>query len=160
MLSQMRFSIRPAWPGDFPALLALSERLATGVAPWRDPAKAAAAARGWVESSVAEADTPGRAVFVAQCGGLIAGLVSVAERTHFTGDTDAYIGELAVAAPMEGRGAGQALLAAAEHWAAGRGLHCITLETGARNHRARRFYGRAGYQEEDIRLAKLVRSEL
>ena len=34
----------------------------------------------------------------------------------------------------------------------------ITLETGARNHRARTFMERAGYQEEDIRLTKPVDS--
>lgn len=57
---------------------------------------------------------------------------------------------------MEGRGVGRALMAAAEKWAASRGLSPITLETGARNHRARRFYERAGFEEEDIRLSKPV----
>jgi len=49
---------------------------------------------------------------------------------------DACIGELAIAATLEGRGCGRALLAAAEEWAAGRGLPHITVETGADNHRA------------------------
>jgi ribosomal protein S18 acetylase RimI-like enzyme len=55
---------------------------------------------------------------------------------------------------MEGRGIGQALLAAAEVWARDRGLTYMTLETGARNARAREFYRLAGYEEEDVRLTK------
>ena len=159
MTEQQEISIHPAAPGDSPALMALSERLVTGVAPWRDPVRVAAAARGWVESSLAAAGRRGRAVLVARCGDQIAGLVSLAERSHFTGQTDAYIGELVVNARMEGRGVGQALLAAAEDWAAGRGLGCITLETGSANDRARHFYECAGYQEEEIRLTKPVRAQ-
>ena len=77
---------------------------------------------------------------------------------HFTGDPDAYVGELVIDRRMEGRGAGRALIAAAEEWAASRGPARITLETGARNHRARRFYESAGYEEEGIRLSKPVGS--
>lgn len=54
MIEQQEISIRPATPGDSPALLALSERLVIGVAPWRDPVRVAAAARGWVGSSLKE----------------------------------------------------------------------------------------------------------
>jgi ribosomal protein S18 acetylase RimI-like enzyme len=156
MAEQQELRIRPAGPGDSPALLALSERLAIGVAPWRDPVKVAAAVRSWVESSLAAAGRDGHAMLVAQYGDHVAGLVSLAERAHFTGQTDAYVGELVVDAGMEGRGVGQALMAAAEEWAAGRGLACITLETGTRNNRARHFYERSGYQEEDIRLTKPI----
>jgi hypothetical protein len=51
-------------------------------------------------------------------------------------------------------------MAAAERWAANRGLPRITLETGARNQRARRFHANAGYLEEDIRLTKIFQSVL
>jgi ribosomal protein S18 acetylase RimI-like enzyme len=158
MANRLEFDIRPAEPEDRAALLALSARLTIGVAPWRDPGKVAAAVRGWIESSLASNGQDGHAVLVALVHGQIAGLVSLAERQHFTGDTDAYVGELAVGARIEGHGAGRALLAAAEAWAAARGLPRITLETGARNHRARHFYERAGYQEEDVRLTKVVQS--
>ncbi len=150
------FAIRPTRPQDYPALLDLSPRLAIGVAPWRDPAKVAAAVRGWIESSLASAGEQGHAVLVALLGGQVAGMVSLAEREHFTGELDAYVGELVVDRAIEGRGAGRALMAAAEQWAAARGLPRITLETGARNHRARHFYEDAGYQEEEVRLTKAV----
>ena len=153
------FDIRPAREEDYPALLALSARLTMGAAPWRDPAKVAAAARGWIESSLASAHEDGRAVMVALLDRRVAGMVSLAERRHFTGDLDAYIGELVTDGAVEGSGAGRALMAAAEEWAAGRGLSRITLETGARNDRARHFYERAGFAEEDIRLSKPVRPD-
>lgn len=95
-------------------------------------------------------------MLAALLGGQVAGVVSLAEREHFTGELDAYVGELAVDRAIEGRGAGRALMAAAEQWAAVRGLPRITLETGARNHRARHFYEDAGYQEEEVRLTKAV----
>jgi ribosomal protein S18 acetylase RimI-like enzyme len=153
------FDIRPAREEDYPALLALSPRLTTGAAPWRDPARFAIAARGWIESSLALAYEDGHAVIVALLDGRVAGLVSLAEREHFTGDLDAYVGELVTDSAVEGRGAGQALMAAAEKWAAGRGLSRITLETGAHNHRARHFYERVGYEEEEVRLSKAVRPD-
>jgi ribosomal protein S18 acetylase RimI-like enzyme len=156
MIDSGELGIRPASPEDYPALLDLSPRLAIGVAPWRDPAKVAAAVREWIESSLASVGEQGHAVLVALIDGQVAGMVSLAEREHFTGELDAYVGELVVDRAVEGRGAGRALMAAAEQWAAARGLPRITLETGARNHRARHFYEDAGYQEEEIRLTKAV----
>jgi ribosomal protein S18 acetylase RimI-like enzyme len=152
----MEFEIRPVRAEDHQAVLALSPRLTIGAPPWRDPARFAAAARGWIETSLASAEDAGHAVFVAVRGGRVAGVVSVAEREHFTGDRDAYVGELVTGAAVEGRGAGRALMAAAQHWAAQRGLYRITLETGAANERARRFYASLGYEEEEIRLSKPV----
>jgi ribosomal protein S18 acetylase RimI-like enzyme len=152
----MEFEIRPVRAEEYPAAAALSPRLTTGAAPWRDPARFAAAARGWIETSLASAEDAGHAVFVAVRGGRVAGMVSVAEREHFTGDRDAYVGELVTDAAVEGRGAGRALMAAAQQWAAQRGLYRITLETGAANERARHFYATLGYEEEEIRLSKAV----
>lgn len=156
MTNRLEFIIRSAQAGDHPALLDLSGRLTTGVAPWRDPAKVATAVRGWITSSLTAAGQDGHDVLVALLGDEVAGLVSLSEREHFTGETDAYIGELAVSTGLEGRGAGRALVAAAEQWAANRALARVTLETGACNYRARHFYERAGYQQEDIRFTKPV----
>jgi ribosomal protein S18 acetylase RimI-like enzyme len=156
MTKVTHFEIRPVIPADHPAVLALSPRLTIGAAPWRDPDRIAAAARGWIESSLAAAGQDGRAVLVALLDGQVAGMVSLVEREHFTGELDAYIGELVVAGAQEGRGAGRALLAAAGQWAAHRGLARITLDTGAANRRAQRLYARNGFVPEDIRLSKPV----
>jgi ribosomal protein S18 acetylase RimI-like enzyme len=45
-------------------------------------------------------------------------------------------------------------MAAAEDWSRQRGLAYLTLETGAKNGRAREFYRRGGFEEEDVRLTQ------
>lgn len=86
----------PGQPRGLSRLRDLSSRLAIGVAPWRAPEKVATAVRGWIESSLASAWDEGHAVLVAVLGGHVAGMVSLAEREHFTGDPDAYVGELVI----------------------------------------------------------------
>jgi len=152
------WTIRAYRSGDRHDLRALADRLAVGRPSWRDHDRWSRAVRGWVEASIAAADEDGHALLVAERGtdSRLAGFVSVGSRTHFTGDVDAYVGELAVAAWAEGRGAGRALLDAAEAWAAAHGYARLTLETGAANQRALDFYRRAGYLREDVRLTKLL----
>lgn len=148
--------VRAFRAADLDACTALAGRLTEGVAPWRDPVAVLAAVRAWVAASVEAAGTPGHAMFVAELDGRTVGLVAVGERAHFTGEIDAYVGELIVAAEAEGRGVGRALLAAAEDWAVRRGRTHLTLETGAANVRARQFYRDRGYLEEDVRLTRRI----
>lgn len=75
-------------------------------------------------------------------------------QAHWSGNQDAYNGELAVAAGSEGQGVGSELLAAVERWAAQRGYSRIVLETGAANTRARAFYERHGYSTEEVVLSR------
>jgi GNAT superfamily N-acetyltransferase len=56
------------------------------------------------ESSLGTASQQGHAVYVAIADGRVAGVVTVCERRHFTGQLDGYVGELAVAADLERRG--------------------------------------------------------
>jgi len=158
MAEQATISIRPYRPEDRGQVMALAPRLTEGVAAWRDPDAVLAAARGWVSGSLDAISRPDRTAYVAADGDSVVGVVTVSERTHFTGQVDAYVGELVVKAGMERRGIATELMAAAESWAAGRGLAFVTLETGAANQPARRFYAAAGYQEEEVRLTKAVPS--
>jgi len=148
--------IRPFQPGDGGQVLALAPRLTEGVAPWRDPAAVRRAAQNWVQTSLDTAAEPGHAVYVAIAGDRVVGVVSIREQPHFTGQTDAYVGELAVASGMERRGIATALMKAAEGWAAQRGLAFLTLHTGAANQTARNLYRRLGYHEEELLLTKAV----
>ena len=141
---------------DRAALFALAPRLTVGNAPWLDPAAVLVAAQGWITDALANLG-PNSAVFVASgADNACLGFVSVARRTHFTGKERAYIGELAVAETAEAQGVGRALLAAAEQWAQSQGFRVIELDTGAANTRARGFYGHLGYDEEGIKLVKLL----
>lgn len=148
--------VRPFRAADRQACLELADRLTEGVAAWRDPDAVLSAVRGWVAAAVEAADAPSQAMFVAERSGRVVGLVAVAERVHFSGELDAYVGELTVAADAEGHGVGRALMESAEAWARSRGRAHITLETGAENSRAREFYQRLGYLTEDVRLTKAL----
>ena len=137
--------------------MALAPRLTEGKAPWRDDEAWLAAVRGWVADAAQAAGAPDNAVFVAVDGDQIVGVVHATERRHFTGQVDAYVGELITAAGQERRGIARALMQAAEQWGAARGLDYLTLETGMHNHSARAFYQAVGYLEEDVRLTKQIR---
>lgn len=156
MTDDAAVQIRPYRPDDRDQVMALAPRLAEWVAAWRDPDAVLTAVHGWVRGSVETAGQPGHAVYVAVAGGQVAGFVSVSERTHFTGQVDAYVGELGVRPDMERRGIATALMAAAQAWAADRGRPFLTLETGAANQPARSLYRALGFQEEDVRLTKTI----
>jgi ribosomal protein S18 acetylase RimI-like enzyme len=134
--------------------MVLAPRLLAGIPPWRDAAAWRAAVEGWVADAADTAGDPGHAVYVAVADGQVAGFVEVTERAHFTGQVDAYVGELVTAAEYERRGIARALMQAAADWSAARGLDLLTLETGAANHAARAFYAALGYEEEDVRLTR------
>lgn len=79
-----------------------------------------------------------------------------AKRRHWSGDLDAYVGELVVAPDHERRGVGRRLVNVVEQWASRRGLVRIRLETGAANEAARAFYERLGYTTEDVVLTRTL----
>ncbi len=134
----------------------LADRLTAGARPWRDRDRWLAVVRGWVAESVDAAGEPGHAVYVAEDDAGVQGFVSVTSRRHFTGDLDAYVGELVVSVEAEGHGVGRLLVGAAETWARAQGFRTLTLDTGAANAAARRLYAATGFDEEDVRLTKLL----
>lgn len=144
--------VRAARPGDRSAALRLASRLAEGVAAWRDAAAVERVVTGWVDARFAHLDGDEAAVFVAEDEGKVVGFAAVEVRPHWAGDRDAYLGELVVDRNAEGRGVGRAMVEAVSGWADNEGLAHLTLDTGAANARARRFYGSLGFAEEDIRL--------
>ncbi len=73
-----------------------------------------------------------------------------------TGEREAYVATLAVTETSGGRGVGTALMQRVEQWSRERGLHIVTLEVFAQNDVARRFYDRLGYQEETLKLVKVL----
>ncbi len=110
----------------------------------------------WLEESLAGCGTAGHRVFVAEVDGDVVGVVTAHAGRHFSGQEQCTIGELAVAAGLERRGIGARLVAEAERWAVDAGLSVLTLETGAANDGARRFYAALGFAEEQVQLTKLL----
>lgn len=145
-------SVRPAQAHDRDAALGLAPRLTEGVAHWRDPAAAQRGVLGWVGDRFLELTAEDRTIVVAEVGSTVVGFAAAEISQHWTGERDAYIGELVVGADAEGRGVGTALVEAVTRWARQQGCACVTLLTGAANVPARDFYARLGFREEDIRL--------
>jgi GNAT superfamily N-acetyltransferase len=76
---------------------------------------------------------------------------------YFTSQPDGHIGMIAVTEAAGGRGAGAALMQAAEDWARRNGYPRLHLNVFEANHRARRLYERAGYAVETVRYVKPIR---
>ncbi len=148
--------VRPFVAADRAFVLSLAPRLVIGIAPWRDPEKMLATVREWLNGSI-ENHGEKTMVFVAEgAQGEPLGFATVSHARHFTGVGQAYIGELAVSEAAQGRGVGQALVEACEQWAREQGYGFLSLDTGAANARARGFYRHLGFQEEDVRLVKVL----
>jgi ribosomal protein S18 acetylase RimI-like enzyme len=151
MISQETAHVRAYQPADAAAVMALAPRLAEGVAPWRASSAIRAVVTAWVADAISRGGDD-ETVLVAEAGGTVVGFVGVRTRKHWSGMSDAYVGELVVHQAHEGTGVGRALMSAAIAWATERGLATVTLETGAANARARAFYARLGFLEEEVRL--------
>lgn len=149
----MSVQVRDYSADDRDAVMALADRLTVGVASWRPVESARRAVRGWVESSLAD-NGDNSAVLVAEDGGTIAGFVCVSRDRHWSGELDAYIGELVVREDLEGRRIGKTLVASAEAWARAQGLRRIRLATGAANKAALAMYESIGYSYEDVTLSR------
>ena len=156
MAEQASISIRPYRPEDRGQVMALAPRLTERAPAWRDPDALLAAARGWVSGSLDAISKPYHAAYVAADGDSVVGVITVGERTHFTGQVDAYVGELVVKAGMERRGIATELMAAAESWGSRPRPGVHHAGDRGRDQPARLFYATVGYQEEEVRLTKAV----
>lgn len=151
------WQIRRATADDRAFLERLAPRLTIGTASWIGPDAVLRTMRGFLLDDLERNGGDASAVFIAEgADGSPTGAVTIDQNKHFTGEPQDYIGELAVVEEAEGRGAGAALLAAAEAWARRHGATRIALDTGAANPRARAFYARHGFAEESVRLVKVL----
>lgn len=148
--------VRPYVAEDREFVLGLAPRLAIGIPPWRDREKMIETAQGWITGSI-EQHGKDTMVFVAENEqGKRLGFATVSHSTHFTGEGQAYIGELATSEEAEGLGAGKALAQACEQWGREQGYRILSLATGAANENALGFYRHIGFLEEDVKLVRLL----
>jgi GNAT superfamily N-acetyltransferase len=134
--------IRPAIPGDIPALLALVRRY------WEfEGIKGFAALRvELVLKQLLEGPAARGAIWVAESDGALRGylivvLVMSVEHQGLTGEIDEFF----VVPEARSRGTGARLLAAAEAALRTRGCVRLQLQLGTTNTRARDFYQSHGY---------------
>ena len=148
--------VRPFVSDDRTYVLSLAPRLEIGRQPWRDAELWLQTVESWLTESINQHDQK-TMVFIAEDEtGESVGFATVSHSKHFTGQPQAYIGELATSESAEGRGVGRALVEACEQWARDQGYTMLVLSTGAGNTRALRFYSHLGFHEEDVTLTKLL----
>jgi len=148
--------VRPYVADDRTFVLSLAPRLLIGMPAWRDPHLWLTAFQDWITASI---DQQGQEtmVFVAENDhGEGLGFATLSHETHFTGEHQAYINELAASDVAEGSGVGTALIAACEQSARDQGYRILALSTGAANARALGFYHHLGFRDEDVKLVKLL----
>ena len=148
--------VRQYVPADREFVLSLAPRLAIGIPPWRDPQKMIATVQGWITESIKQHGNKTMVIVAEDEHGERLGFATVSHDTHFTGEGQAYIGELATSEEAEGRGVGKALAQVCEQWAREQGYRILSLATGAANERALGFYRHMGYLDEDVKLVKLL----
>jgi len=138
--------IRFARPGDIEALVGLLGEL---FAIEEDFSFDAALQRRGLDMMLGDGEN--RCVFVAEVGGLVAGMVtgqmvvSTAE-----GGPSVLVEDMVVAASHRGRGLGAKLMAALERWAGMRGASRLQLVADKDNEAAFAFYGRRGWKPTNL----------
>ena len=132
-MAPTNLSIRPYTPDDFDAVV----RLLADLDPWK---RLGYARSDW--ERLFDMLLQGRDAFVIELEGRVAGVGVLRQRFLF-GD---YLELLAVAASVQGRGHGGALLAYLEDVVFRRGKNLFVCVSDF-NHEGRRFYERHGYSE-------------
>lgn len=153
-MSELR--IRNARREDLNFIVSLVPRLTEFELPvWREP-KAMNRADEEVLRRVLSDDSLEAVIFIAEDGGgnpLGFIHLNVAE-DYYTRERHGHISDVVVASEGEGRGAGKALMKAAEDWVRMQGFRWLTLNVFTRNTRAKALYEKLGYGEETIKYLK------
>jgi GNAT superfamily N-acetyltransferase len=104
-----------------------------------------------------ESPDDGTRLLIAETGDGRVGFALIEElRDYFTLERHGHVGILAVTAGAEGRGAGGALLRAAEAWARDRGFRTLTLNVFSSNQHARAVYEHLGFEEDTVKYIKRI----
>ena len=150
--------IRPAEPGDAPALVALGRTVGSEPGRWLITAsdwRSVGEERRYLK---AVRRFPHAAVFVAESdAGEIVARLSLSRDQHPSSAHVADLG-LMVAAGWRRRGIGRALLATAVEWARSAGVRKIELHVFPHNEAAIRLYEEFGYEREGYRKEHYRRS--
>jgi GNAT superfamily N-acetyltransferase len=150
-------SVRDGGAADRDFVIATARRFAAfGPPPWRSPLEIVGGEVRCLDDFF-DGHLRGRALVVAEDESGPLGFAFLEPGVdYFTGDAHGHIGMIAVTEAAEGRGAGAALMRAAEDWARANGYSRLTLNVFEGNARARAVYEKFGYQVETIRYVKLI----
>lgn len=152
----MSIRIRRARPGDEGFVLETAGRLsAFGPPEWRAPQDVVEGELRTLREFFDLPD-PASVLLIAEgADGAPLGFALLQEaRDYFTHEWHGHLGILAVSESAEGRGAGGALIRAAEAWARRRKYPVLTLNVFERNQHAREVYEHLGFRPDTLRYIK------
>lgn len=153
----MAVNIRQATKDDLEFLLRLVPRLSGfGLPPTRD-AKALETFTHDLLIKTLNENLATSAMLIAEDDKKRLGFVRLEEeKEFFSGEAYGYVAILATTQEAEGKGVGKALMAAAEAWSKERGYRYLSLSVFATNTHARGFYKKLGYDEELLKLTRML----
>jgi GNAT superfamily N-acetyltransferase len=136
--------VRPAEPGDMPALAELMTQLGYPTRPSEMEMR--------MEVILANKNY---ATFVAVSNGKVCGMIGIFIRYSYEYNSlSAMILALVVSEGMRGRGVGQALIAAAEKHLAQKNIQRVAVNARFERTQAHAFYEKLGYRKNGFRLVK------
>ena len=150
-------AVREGTAADRDFVIDTARRFAAfGPPPWRPEAELVAGEVRCLDDFF-DGRLPGPALRIAEDDGIPVGFAFLEPAVdYFSGERHGHLGMIAVTAEAEGRGAGGALMRAAERWARDCGYAKLTLNVFDGNQRARQVYERFGYQVETVRYVKIL----
>jgi GNAT superfamily N-acetyltransferase len=155
--AQRAMRVRAARESDRTFVLETAARLAAfGPPRWRTVEEIVEAEARTLRD-VFESPDDGSRLLIAEAGEQRLGFALLEElRDYFTLERHGHIGILAVTDGAEGRGAGGALVRAAEAWARERGYRTLTLNVFNGNSHARDVYEHLGFEPDTIKYIKAL----
>jgi GNAT superfamily N-acetyltransferase len=149
--------VRTARGTDRGFVLQTAARLAAfGPPPWRT-AEELVEGEARTLRDFFESPDDGSRLLIAESGDRRLGFALLEElRDYFTLDRHGHVGILAVTDEAEGKGAGGALMRAAETWARDRGFRTLTLNVFSTNDHARGFYEHLGFVQDTVKYVKVL----
>ena len=158
-MTQTTIIIRAASQADHPVIFSLSARLAmVAQLPGRSENDLQTFQDRHMQAALGT-PMPGAVTLVAAMpSGPVLGFIHLEPGPDpVTAEPAGYVSMLAVVPEAEGQGIARQLMAAAEAWAREQGYCCLSLDVFASNERARRFYDLLGYDEDSVKLYKLLK---
>lgn len=149
--------IRKAKAADRRFILETAERLADfELPPWRKAEDVIATEVGVLEKVFETLDEAALYVAETEAGDPLGFLYLERHTDYFTRQPHGHVSMVALAREAEGRGAGKALMQAAEDWARDNGLPYLALNVFGLNTRARALYERLGYAPDTVKYLKVL----
>jgi len=152
----MSVTLRSATQADHAALRAFDDRLiAEAALPGATGADFQRFQRRFTDAALSDTNPQSRLIVAVDDRDQILGYMHL-KSTHddvFDCETG-YLSIIAVAEITAGKGIGRLLMKTAEDWARAQGYPALLLDVFASNDTARRFYARAGFAEDSVRLRR------